>query len=370
LIDMYEEILKDTHLYAIIQNRKAKVLGTEWSLVNDDGVADVKAKRLLQHKWFNDFQNHTIDALFFGYSLIQLDDVNNDGLIETVHCVERRNVVPEYNHVRYRPTDYNFGIDIDKDLDDVIMIDTKNLGILELACVPVLYKRSTLASWVEHAEIFSSNFMIAKVDVNDGDAVERLKRDLKMAGRERIAILSHDETLELKEQSASDTFKIYKELIELIDGQLSKLFVGQTMTSDSGSSYSQAGVHQQTAQEIAELDQQWVASHINDLLIPKLIEVFDYPLQGLHFKWNDARQAPLLEKKAVFDMLLKYYDVSAAEIEANFGVEVEPKLQMTPDANDIENADEISDTDTTPLPVKNPVKNNDAIDTDSGGTDN
>ncbi|MBS1506046.1 MAG: DUF935 family protein [Bacteroidetes bacterium] len=359
LIDFYEEILKDTHLYAIVQNRKAKVLGTEWSLVSEDGVADLKAKRLLQHKWFDDFQNHTIDALFYGYSLIQLDDVNNDGEIEVVHNIERRNVVPEYNSLRIRPTDYNTGIDLSQ-LSDVILIDTKSLGIYELACVPVLYKRSAMAAWTEHSEIFSTNFMIAKVDVNDADAVQRLKNDLQAAGRERIAILAHDESLELKEQSSSDTYRIYKELIETLNAEMSKLFVGQTMTSDKGSSYAQANVHQMTAQEIAELDQKWVAAHINDMLIPKLISEFNYPLKGLHFKWNDSRQAPLTDKIRLFDMLGKYFDISAQEIEANFGVDVEPKLQTLPDTSVID------DGDNTPLPIGD-TQSIDGVDTNDNG---
>ncbi len=343
LIDHYEEILKDAHLYAIVNNRKAKVLGEKWSLVNDEGVSNTEAKKLLEKKWFNDFIKHTLDAIFFGYSLIELDDTDGDGLVDKVFNIQRRNVVPEYNAVRSTPTDNNVGIDL-ANIPNAILIDTGDLGMLEMAGPLIIQKRFALPAWTEHAEIFSTNFMVAKADVNDANAVARLKADLQSAGRERIAIISPEESLDLKEQSQSDTHKIYNELIARINSELSKLFVGQTMTSDQGSSYSQADVHKDTAQEIAEQDQQWVADHINDCLIPKLIELYNYPLQGLRFKWNDSRQAPLKERIQLFDMLLKNYDISPEVIEEFLNVEVEPKLQMpSPDLTDLANEGDINE---------------------------
>jgi phage gp29-like protein len=333
LIDFYDEILKDAHLSAMIQNRKAKVLGEAWSIVDSDNVKDPEAEQLLQKKWFTDFCDKTIDAKFYGYSLIELDDTNNDGFIDQVHCIERRNVVPEYNSIRIYPTDINNGIDL-KELPNCILIDTKELGLLETAGPLILYKRSALASWTEHAELFSAPFIVAKSDVNDKTASSRLKNDMRTLGRERIAVIAQGEEIDIKDQGQSDTFRIYNELIARTNSEIAKLFVGQTMTSDQGSSYSQADVHKDTAQEIAEQDQQWVADWVNDALFPRLIEI-GYPLTGKRFKWNISRMAPLNDRIKLFEMLSKNYDIAASVIEETFGVQVTAKLQQ-PDATVIE----------------------------------
>jgi phage gp29-like protein len=337
LIDVYEEILKDGHLKGIVENRKNKVIGEEWSLIDENGNPDPVAKRLLNKKWFNDWMNYTLESVLFGYSCIEFNTV--DGEVKSVELIERRCVIPEYNAIHRNP--YNGQTSIDNvnvfDIDafpDIMLIDQKHLGLLEGAVPSVVRKRYALAAWAEHTEIFCLNFLWGKTDLNDPIKKNNMFQQLEEAGRNRIAITGLDEELQVLEQSASDAFNIYDRLIARDNSELSKLIGGQTLTSDQGSSYAQANVHKDTSTELAERDLQWTADIVNDMLIPFLIKNYNYPLEGLTFEMNLARRSSVSDRVAIFNALKSEYEMTPRQIQELFGIEVTPKLTALPNLPD------------------------------------
>lgn len=339
LIDVYDEILKDCHLKGVVENRKNKVLGEEWSLVNDDGNPNPLAKRLLKKKWFNDWMNHAMDSIPYGYSAIEFE-TTDEKEVKRVKLLERRNIIPEKRAFHKNPYINSTSIDnvntfsIDS-YDDVMLIHNDGLGLLEGAVPNVVQKRFGLVSWAEHAEIFCLNFLWAKTDLSDSSKKNDIYQRLEEAGRNRIAVTNLDEELEVLEQSASDAFNIYDKLVARENSELSKLIGGQTLTSDQGSSYAQANVHKDTSQEQAERDQQWLADMINDELLPFLTTNYGYPFESLRFEWNLARRSPVNDRVAILKALTEAgFKVSTTQAFDLFGVEVTDSLTNLPQLPD------------------------------------
>lgn len=326
LMDVYDYGLLDNHLYAVVNNRKSKVMGERFHLVDFDGEPLEKETSLLRKSWFYDFVEHSLDAIFYGYSLIELGDII-DGEISKVTLVSRRNTNPERREVLIRPSDI-YGISIDEPVyrDNYILVDGKEgLGLLLRAMPNVIYKRFALAAWTEHAEKFSIPFLHGKTNITDTDAVSKLEDSLIQAGREMIIVTDHGDEIQALQIGGSDTFKIYDALTERVNSELSKLIIGQTMTTDSGSSRSQAEVHDKTLGEIAEADRELIECIVNDELLPRL-RALGYPIpEEARFQYDLQREQSIEDQIKVYSLALQHYKVSPEKIKAVFGITVEEK---------------------------------------------
>lgn len=325
LIEVFEYSMLDSHLSAVIENRKSKILGERWGIVDASGEVLEEQTDLLKKKWFKDFVNMALDAKFYGYSLIELGDLI-DGEIKSVKLIERRNTEPYSRQVLIRPHDiYGFHIDEPEYRNSYILVDGgEGFGLLLKASPHVIYKRYALAAWTEHAEKFSLPLLHGKTNTQDADAVAKLKTELAAAGREMMMISDHGDEINAVVMGSSDAHKIYNELIDRINSEISKLIVGQTMTTDSGSSYSQANVHKSTAEEIAESDREYIENLVNDELLPRLVAM-GYPLGDARFEFTMSRESSTEDKVKIFTLLLQHYDVAPDVIEDAFGVKVDKK---------------------------------------------
>jgi hypothetical protein len=157
LMDIYQAIMLDNHLSALVQTRKSRVLGEKYGFFNSSDVEQAELLKLFQKRWFYDFIDHSLDSIFYGYSLIELNDFNKNGEISKVKVVERRNTVIEdpYHKVLAKPYDVS-GIDYtDPSISDFyIPIDSGGLGLLLKASFVTLIKRKGLTAWVGNSEKF------------------------------------------------------------------------------------------------------------------------------------------------------------------------------------------------------------------------
>jgi phage gp29-like protein len=70
----------------------------------------------------------------------------------------------------------------------------------------------------------------------------------------------------IESKHASETSNVYKTMADWIDKQISKLVLGQTMTSDDGASLAQSKTHEEVRQDIADSDIQQVIETLNTAL--------------------------------------------------------------------------------------------------------
>lgn len=157
LIMIYDYVMLDPHLSSVVQQRKSKVLGEEFVLIDEDGNVNDEATKLLTKQWFSKVMESAIDSRFYGYSLIEVSALDDDG-IRGVKCFPRGNVIPELKSIVKNPYQVAASslipIEGRNDSDFYILIDTETLGILNQVVPLIMIKRTTTSMWGEHSQTF------------------------------------------------------------------------------------------------------------------------------------------------------------------------------------------------------------------------
>jgi phage gp29-like protein len=86
-------------------------------------------------------------------------------------------------------------------------------------------------------------------------------------GQDFGAVIPESAVLEIIESKhAAETSNVYKNMADWVDKQISKLILGQTMTTDEGSSRAQSETHDKVRDDIADSDIQQVIETLNTAL--------------------------------------------------------------------------------------------------------
>lgn len=100
------------------------------------------------------------------------------------------------------------------------------------------------------------------------DDIATLRRAVASIGADFGAVIPEGATIEIIESKTSgENSEAYQNMATWIDKQISKLVLGQTMTTDDGSSRAQGEVHEEVRQDIAAADALSVADTLNSCLV-------------------------------------------------------------------------------------------------------
>ena len=136
-------------------------------------------------------------------------------------------------------------------------------------------------------------------------------------------------TIEMIASKQTDSYQVYDKRIFRANSEISKAILGQTMTMDDGSSLSQAKVHETVADEIAEMDRDFIRDWVNDILFPFCMK-HGWPLNGFEFDWDDAREYTVEEMQGIEEMLLDHYDIDPQYFIDKYGVKIIGKREFKP----------------------------------------
>lgn len=324
LYQVYIDVVLDAHLTACIQNRKNLTLGRKFKFVSKDGKVNEEATALLETKWFRDFVNLALDSQYWGYSLIQLGDVTDAGFA-SVELVPRINVKPEFhivvdNYAAMTGTDY-----AEEPFKDwcVGVGDCKDLGLLMKAAPYVLWKRLSMGGWAEYSEIFGTPLRIAKTNVRDAETYNNAKNFMQNMGVATWGVFDKDDEVEFLETSRTDASKVYNDLVERCNSEISKLILGSTALLDEKSFVGSAEVQERVVNRYAELDEHFLENVVNLQLKP-LMELHGFPVKELTFEISDSEQLTHADKAKFEIELLKTgkYSIDPQYIEKTYGIPV------------------------------------------------
>lgn len=144
-------------------------------------------------------------------------------------------------------------------------------GVARSALWAWVFKSYALRDWARFCELFGQPLRIGKYHQGASpDDVAVLKRAVFELGSDAAAVLPQEMMVELIEAgSKSASADLYHNLIDYLDRQVSKAVLGQTMTTDDGSSLSQAQVHNEVRLDIIRADARALeATLMRDLVIP------------------------------------------------------------------------------------------------------
>lgn len=144
-------------------------------------------------------------------------------------------------------------------------------GLARSALWAWVFKSYALRDWARFVELFGQPIRLGKYHQGASpDDVAVLKQAAFSLGSDAAAVIPQEMVLELVESGAkSASADLYHRLIEYLDRQVSKAVLGQTMTTDDGSSLAQAKVHAEVRADILRADAQAIAATLTrDLITP------------------------------------------------------------------------------------------------------
>lgn len=307
MYDIYRDVILDAQVYSQLENRKVQTIGSKFRIVDNEGEENKELTKLFKTKWFHNFLNNSVETFFYGFTLHQLGPIYEDK-IRWTDIVDRYNVKPEPNFqiVVATPGEMN-GVDYTKAPISNWTIpygDYRNKGILEKVALIQLYKRWALGTWAEFMELYGQPVRIGKTQTADYESKQNMIDMLANMGTNAWGVFNLDDEIEFIDSMKSSTGdSIHEHLIKYCDEQISKIIVGQTMTSDNGSSRSQAQVHEEVAESIFRNDQKDIEYMVNDELIPRLIRLgaggIYSQLKGYEFEFFKEDKISLLERSQI-----------------------------------------------------------------------
>lgn len=282
-LQIYRELLRDDQVSSVWMQRRLALTSCETMV--EPGAEDATSKAAAEAlkaeldalNW-DDITDKALFAAFYGWGVAEIIWRPNGSRVSFDRIVVR-------DRARFR-FDIEHGVHLwTSGSGFVKMPDRKfwtistgadhhdepyGLGLAHALYWPCFFKRNDIKFWLIFLEKFGMPTAVAKLPggsiddpVQRGKAIKMLRQIATDAG----VVVPEDtdkgpvvELLEAARSGAAD----YKSMKDAMDAAISKIVVGQTMTTDNGSSKSQAEVHAGVAQKIVEADSDLLCGSFNN----------------------------------------------------------------------------------------------------------
>ncbi|MET4128389.1 DUF935 family protein [Roseovarius sp. MBR-6] len=290
--DIYKPILTDPQVKSVMTQRISAVTSREWEVVAGDEsrsarrAADWLRDELSAMK-FDRLTEKMLWGLFYGYSVAE-QMFRRDGQLWGWEDIRVR------DRVRFRfdeecglrlltmsnmlvgeemPGEKFWVFSTGADHDD----EPYGLGLAHWLYWPVWFKRNGLKLWLIALDKFG--MPTARGKYHSGATEEDQKKLLEAVvaiRSEAGIIIPEGMDIELLSAPSGASTLDYKALHDTMDAAISKIVLSQTMTTDDGSSRSQAEVHQDVADAVKKSDADLVCQSFNEGPVARLSE-FNFP---------------------------------------------------------------------------------------------
>jgi len=275
---VYDEILRDDQVKSTLQQRIDAVASAPWIVepasesAIDKQAADFVREQLEKLK-FNDLTKKMLYCQFYGYSVAEIvwDIVDGKYVWKKIAVRDRSRFKFDKDcKLRLITLDNFKGIPCDEPYywypsvgathDD----EPYGLGLAHYLYWPVIFKRGGTKFWMKFVERFAQPSVLGKFPQGSTDEdIDNLLKAIKSIASETGTVIPDGMEIDMVEASRNGTSD-YSKLIEVMDKAISKIVVGQTMTTDDGSSKSQAQVHYDVRQDLIDGDADLICESLTD----------------------------------------------------------------------------------------------------------
>jgi hypothetical protein len=198
----------------------------------------------------------------------------------------------------------NTGVRFDNVKDVMFLGDPDDLGLMARVTLISLYNRLGMFHYSRYAELASENFSVLKTrGTGDQDEMMKLITGIEKRGAGGVAQVPEGMDIQMDNQSSSSQNQLFEGYMKELRDRLTVLILGQTMTTQDGSSRSQAEVHQTEQESKYTSDEIYVLDILN-------YEFKDYlPLwgftvpEGAEFIYKPNSQHEIEEKLRNYERL-------------------------------------------------------------------
>lgn len=284
---IYIDTILNGHVFSLMERRKDLTLLRKFS-IQDKAGKDVEelTKYFQDQPWFGDFLGYALDALFFGYSLISLGDIERDQMKE-VSLIPRWFISPDRHEVGsfiYATSGADFREKPQSDWHVYVKTKSDNgtspcgYGLMYQIALYEIFLRNTLGFNGDFVELFAMPYRVGKTTkTNEGERAE-LERAIRDMGSAGYAIVDPMDEIEFLESKTTGTgYKSYESLEARCEAKVSQIILGHADAMKSSGGKLTADDNE-SPQQLAMKDKQikdgrFIEPVINDQLIPKLREL-------------------------------------------------------------------------------------------------
>jgi phage gp29-like protein len=310
---------RDQHYASVLGIRKRAISGIEAIIEEasdsplDKKIADDLRENIAEHDGFSDLVEDMLDALGKGFSQVELDWGRS----------KKRWWIEEF--VRRDPRFFTFDRDTGREvrlLDEADLVNGVELepfkwishkaklksglpirgGLARLVAFGWICKSYTVKDWTAFIETYGLPLRLGRYGPSaTAEDVEILFRAVANIGTDAAAVLPESMKIDFEggtQGTGGD--KVFENLARWTDEQTSKAVLGQTMSSDNGSSMAQAQVHNEVRHDVAKADAKSVTTTLMRDLIKPYVDL-NYGVQAQYPKLKI-----IIEEAEDVDMVMRH----------------------------------------------------------------
>ena len=311
---LFIDTINNAQIFACIERRKDLTLLRKWEFMDKHGKIDQYTTDLLtdtingrnQNKeWFNKFISYSLDALYYGYTLITLGDIVNDSF-PNIDIIKRWNVSPD----RLNVTSYVYSLSGANFMEEPyknwhVYIDTPNdigssrsgFGLLYKVGIYEIFLRNILGFNGDFVELYSQPYRVGKTTkTTEGERAE-LATALQQMGSAGWALIDPEDEITFLETALGGTgYQGYDNFEQRLEKKISKIILGHSDAMDSvpgklgaGQQGGQKSPVEQAMDDKATKDGSFVQNIVNTKLFENLRNLgFPIPPETVAVLKNDA----------------------------------------------------------------------------------
>lgn len=285
--EIYRDLLLDPHLMATIQQRKMQVMQLEYEIQQSaEGKGQSVIAKELEQVFGDLDMNYIIseimDAIFFGYSVIELTWKKDDRILIPDKILGKPQewfIFDKFNELRLRKYKYGFYVFEDGEkLPPYKFILTQHKPtftnpygekILSRCYWPVTLKKGGIEYWQLMMERYGMPYLIGRYP-NTFTSIQKTEflDQLKQMVVDNITIFDEALGIEIKESPQFDVGQLYENLVKFHNKEISKAVLTVTLTTEieKTGSYKAAEIHKEMLQFLGESDRKLVESSLNRII--------------------------------------------------------------------------------------------------------
>ena len=320
---VYDDVRADAKVSACIESRKAGCLAMQWDLFGnkENAEATETIKQALLDLDMPRLIGEILDAFLWGFQPLEVVWKYENGLVLPVSVVGK----PPYwfqfdnaNNLRFISKDHPGGLELPQYkflLAQHHATYTNPYGekVLSKCFWPVAFKKGGWRWWVTATEKYGTPAILGKLPrgTNTKEIAQFLD-NLERLVQDAVTVIPNDSAVEILDGNSgrsSSSTSPHKELIEQCNSEIALAIVGQTLSSEVGStgSYAAAKTHNDVREEIVASDKRMI-----ERVIQSLVEwTFNFNWQGQAptfelFRESDVDKVLAERDKILHDSGLKF----------------------------------------------------------------
>ena len=388
--EVYEDLLRDDRVHATFSQRRAAVVSRPWEVQPGgtrrlDRVAADFVKEQLTHLRWDDITNQMLYGVFYGFSVAEVMWGHDGAMVipTSIRVRNRRRFVFRLGREdedgvfapRLLTTDnpngeplppqkfwiFNTGADNDD--------EPYGRGLAHWLYWPIWFKKHHIQFWLVFLEKFGTPTPMGKYQKHVTQAErEKLLQAVQSVHTDSALVIPEGMEISLIEAARAGTVD-YKAFYKEMQQAITTIVLSETMTTDDGSSKSQAQVHMEVRKEIVAADAHLVDDSFNRQVATWLTG-WNFPGAAVPKVKRIMDDQPNLKQQAERDKLIfdMGYRPAKKYLEDTYGIELDdapvpaPANPAPPNSDSADFADSIDFAQGDPQPLDALEEVMDAID--------